>query len=273
MYLSITRDFAALNNLILELKDIHTYVGSKKVFNGLSLSLQAGVNTVILGPNGSGKTTLLRLLMHDIYPVASADCCFRLFGRELWNVWELRSRLGIVSHNLQNNIPGFSTGREVVLSGFHSSLGVWPNHEFSDKQLNTASEVMAQLELTHLAEREFSQFSTGEQRRLLLGRALVNDPSVLVLDEPTAGMDLKAAFRFMRIMRSFMKNGKTVIIVTHRIYEITPEISNVILLKDGNVFAEGKKEELISSSMLTRLYDIPVRVVRQNGFYQAVPEE
>ena len=262
-----------MNNLILELKNIHTYVGNIKVFNGLSLNLHAGANTVILGPNGSGKTTLLRLLTRDLYPVASDDSLFRLFGRESWNVWELRSRLGIVSHNLQNNIPDFATGREVILSGFYSSLGIWPNHEFTDEQEKTASEIMSQLGLDLLSGREFSQLSTGEQRRFLLGRALVNDPDVLVLDEPTAGMDIKAAFQFINIMRSFMKNGKTVIIVTHRIYEITPEISNVVLLKEGNVFAEGKKKEIIKSELLTRLYDIPVSIVQQNGFYQALPEE
>jgi iron complex transport system ATP-binding protein len=122
-----------------------------------------------------------------------------------------------------------------------------------------------------LHSRTFATMSTGEQRRFLLGRALINDPDTLLLDEPTSGLDLKACFQYLDFVRGLMRAGKTVILVTHHIHEIPPEVSRVVLLKDGAVMADGAKPEILTGANLSRLFDTPVELVRANGFYQAMP--
>ncbi len=255
----------------IEIRNVAAWRGRTRVFDGLSLDLPSGSSTVILGPNGSGKTTLLRLLSREIFPEHREGSAMRLFGRERWNVWELRTRLGIVSQDLQASYFAYVTGRDVALSGYYSTPRVWPHHRFTDAQLMRVADVLEQLGLTPLAEKLYGEMSTGEQRRLLLARALVHDPQALVLDEPTSGLDLQACFQYLRLVRELMRSGKTVILVTHHIHEIPPEIERVVLLKEGRVVGEGTKEELLTGDRLSELFGTLVHVVRANGYYQALP--
>jgi iron complex transport system ATP-binding protein len=256
---------------IIELKNVTAYRGDTKVFDGLSLELVSGRNTVILGPNGAGKTTLLKLLSREIYPVYSEDSAVRIFGEENWNVWELRSRLGIVSQDLQREYRGEPSGLHVILSGYYSSIGVWEHQEYRREQLERARQIMHTLGIAALKDKHFADMSTGEERRFLLGRALINDPDTLVLDEPTSGLDLKATFQYLDVIRSLMRAGKTVVLVTHHIHEIPPEITHAILIKDGRVVSQGEKSAVLTSDTLSALFDIPVDLVQANGFYQVLP--
>lgn len=256
---------------IVEIKNVTAYRGDTRVFDNLSLALPRGCNTAILGPNGAGKTTLLKLLAREIYPVASADSGIRLFGQERWNVWELRARLGIVSHDLQREYSGDATGWHVILSGFYASVGVWAHQRFSAAHEARAREIVQRLGLTELKDKPYAAMSTGEQRRFLLGRALVHDPEALVLDEPTSGLDLKACFQYLDIVRALMRAAKTVVLVTHHIHEIPPEIERTVLLKHGRVIADGDKSKILTSARLSELFDTPIELVQANGYYQAVP--
>jgi iron complex transport system ATP-binding protein len=256
---------------IIELNNVTVYRGDTKVFDGLSLELVHGRNTVILGPNGAGKTTLLKLLSREIYPVADADSYVRIFGEENWNVWELRARLGIVSQDLQREYRGEPSGLHVILSGYYSSIGVWEHQEYERKQLQRAHEIMQTLGIMALKDKHFADMSTGEERRFLLGRALINDPGTLVLDEPTSGLDLKATFQYLDVIRALMRAGKTVVLVTHHIHEIPPEITHVVLIKDGRVVAQGEKANILTSETLSALFDIPVKLVQANGYFQILP--
>jgi iron complex transport system ATP-binding protein len=256
---------------IIEIKNVTAYRGDTKVFDGLSLELIRGRNTVILGPNGAGKTTLLKLLTREIYPVYREDSYLRILGQDNWNVWELRAHLGIVSHDLQREYVGYARGISVILSGYFASMNVWAHQHFSEDQIQRAEQVMNDLGIAHLKQKLFAEMSTGEQRRFLLGRALVNDPDTLILDEPTSGLDLQACFHYLDIIRKLMRDGKTVILVTHHIHEIPPEISHALLLKSGRVIAEGEKLKVLTSENLGRLFDVPVQLVQANGFYQVIP--
>lgn len=256
---------------ILEINNATVYNGHTRVFDGLSLEIPQGCNTAILGPNGAGKSTLLKLLSRELYPVQRNGSYVRLFGRERWNVWDLRSHLGILSHELQHHYRGRVRGAEVILSGFYSSIGTFPYQRFSPQDEERANHVMAALGITQLKDKRFAEMSAGEQRRFLLGRALIHDPDALVLDEPTSGLDLKACFQYLDIVRQLMRDGKTIILVTHRIHEIPPEVSRVVLLKNGQVVADGAKPEVLTSENLSRLFDTPVQLVYLNGYYQAVP--
>ncbi len=258
---------------IIELKNVTAYRGDTRVFDNLSLELIQGRNTVILGPNGAGKTTLLKLLCRDIYPLHRDDSVLRIFGQEHWNVWELRAHLGIVSHDLQRDYVGYARGVDVILSGYYASVGTWAHQQFSADDTARAERVMNDLGIAHLHDKLYAQMSTGEQRRFLLGRALVNDPDTLILDEPTSGLDLHACFHYIDVIRGLMRAGKTVILVTHHIHEIPPEISHAVLLKGGKVIAEGGKEDVLTSKNLSELFDVSVELVQARGFYQVMPGE
>lgn len=258
---------------ILELRNLSVVRGEKKIFSGVSLSVPLGCSTAILGPNGAGKSTFLKLLTREIYPVASPTSELRIFGEKLWNVRELRSRLGIVSNDLQTHFPEDTPGTDVVLSGFFSSFGVWRDQRISRERRRVAENVMRMLDIDRIARREFGTYSTGEQRRFLLARALVNAPEALVLDEPTSGLDLRSRFVYIEKLRELMRTGTTVVLVTHEVGEISPEFSRVILLKRGGIVADGSKAETLTSERLSSLFEIPLSVSEKNGFYSVVPAD
>jgi len=256
---------------ILEIQNATVYRGRTRVFEDFSLEISLGCHTVILGPNGAGKSTLLKLLSRELYPVAQSGSFVRVFGKEEWNVWELRSHLGMVSDDLQSAYGGAVSGLDVILSGLYSSIGIWPGQHFTAADKEHAVEIMRMLGVAELEKKPFAAMSTGERRRFLLGRALISNPDALVLDEPTGGLDLKARFQYLDLIRDLMRRGKTVILVTHHIHEIPPEMDRVILLKEGKVVADGKKATVLTSEGLSRLFDTSVELVRANGYYQAVP--
>ncbi|HSE58371.1 MAG TPA: ATP-binding cassette domain-containing protein [Nitrospiraceae bacterium] len=256
---------------MVELRNVTAFRGDTKVFDRLTLSFQAGQHTAILGPNGAGKSTLLKLLSCELHPAPYDEAVVRLFGRERWNVWELRKHLGVVSHDLQHQYLEQVTGLEVILSGYYASIGTYDHQRFEMGHRTRARDIARTLGVSDLIARPFGTLSTGEQRRFLLGRALVHDPAVLVFDEPTSGLDLLACFAYLETMRALMRSGKTLLLVTHHIHEIPPEIERVVLLKGGQVVADGAKAQVLTGEALTRLYGMPVKLVQVNGFYQAMP--
>jgi iron complex transport system ATP-binding protein len=256
---------------VFDIRNATVFNGSSCVFRDFSLSVEEGCNTVILGPNGSGKTTLMKLLSCELYPVFSEGSHVRIFGRERWNVERLRSSLGIVSHDLQTAYLSGARGLSVVLSGFYASIDTWRHQQFSAQDLEKAEAIMEMLGIGSLAGRKFGTLSTGEQRRLLLARALVNEPRALLFDEPTTGLDLRASFIYLENLRKLMQSGKTVVLVTHHISEIPPEIQNVVLLKEGRISAAGPRQDVLTSSALSELFDHPLEVVSVNGYSQVFP--
>jgi iron complex transport system ATP-binding protein len=256
---------------ILDIQHATVYRGDTCVFSDFSFVLREGEHAVVLGPNGAGKSTLLKLLAGGVHPMPLAKTSVRLFGEEGSNVWDARKRIGIVSHDLQRDYLICAEGLNVILSGFYASNDTYAYQEFSEGQISRAWDVMKELAIDSLAGRRFGHLSTGEQRRFLLGRALVHDPSVLVLDEPTSGLDLKACFQYLDLLRTQIRKGKTVLLVTHHLHEIPPEIDRVIFLKDGKIVADGPKKTLLISDQVSRLFDRNVTLVQANGWYQALP--
>ena len=256
---------------IIDFQNVTVFQGRNKVLDDFSLTIDESQSIVILGPNGSGKTTLLKLLNRELYIVEEKNSSLKIFEKDRWNVDELRSNLGVVSQHLQYGYSSSAIGLYVVLSGFYSSDGIWQHQEFDESKLNRAKEVMDLLSITHLKDREFSTMSTGEQRKFLLARSLVNDPAVLVFDEPTSGLDMSTCFQYLEIIRELISMGKKVILVTHHIHEIPPEVTRVILLKEGRVIEDGDKDQILTNTNLTNLFDWPIRVIKENGYFQAIP--
>ena len=245
--------------------------GDNRVFDDFSLTLSQHESVVILGPNGAGKTTLLKLLMREIYPLWRDHPVIRILGKERNDIWELRRQLGIISADLQENYSPEVLGRQVVLSGFFSSVGVWGHHRLTNEQHQRVEAVLSQLDIQGLADRAFGELSSGQQRRLLLGRALVNAPAHLILDEPTSGLDLSATFQYLQTMRELIRSGHTLVLVTHHIHEIPPEVTRVVMLNQGKVWADGEKTEMLTESRLSSLYGVDVRLVESAGWYQVMP--
>ena len=256
---------------LIDIRNATVYRGDTRVFDRFSLSIEESENTAIIGPNGAGKTTLLKVLNRELYPVHETGSHVRILGRARWNVWELRRSLGVVSHDLQAHYLGYVRGIEVVLSGYYSSVGVYDYQSFDRGQIDNAWRIVRWLGVEDIAERVFSTMSTGQQRRFLLGRALIHEPAHLVLDEPTSGLDLKATYQYLGVIRRLMKEGRTLLLVTHHIHEIPPEIKRVILMSMGRIVGDGAKDEMLTDDRLSRLFEVPIHVVGANGFYQTLP--
>ncbi len=262
---------SANTKAIVEIEHATVYRGETCVFSDFSFVLREGEHAAILGPNGAGKSTLLKLLSGEVHAMPNDDTRWALFGDERWNVWDVRKQIGIVSHDLQRDYLICAEGLNVILSGFYASNDTYAYQEFTKTQMTRAYEVMQELGIASLASRRFGHLSTGEQRRFLLGRALVHDPPVLVLDEPTSGLDLKACFQYLDLLRVQIAKGKTVLLVTHHLHEIPPEIDRVIFLKEGKILADSPKRILLTNEQVSRLFDSQITLVQANGWYQALP--
>ena len=259
---------------ILELRDATVVLGGARVLDSLALTIRTGEHTAVLGPNGAGKSTLMKLLTLQVYPLASSNGVppIRVFGQDRWNVFELRSELGIVSADLHDrlvhgNVAGRITGRDAVLSGFFASQGLFANHRVTEAMRAAAWAALELMGVAHLAAATLDEVSTGEARRVLIARALVHDPKALVLDEPTRGLDLVARHQFMERVRAIARRGVTVLLVTHHVDEIIPEIGRVILLRRGRVAFDGAKSVALTEEHLGAVFDAPVAVDRADGYY------
>lgn len=261
---------------LIELRRATMVRGGKAVLEDLDFSIQPGEHIAILGPNGSGKSSLMRLFTRQDYPARreGGEPALRILGRERWEIFELRSQLGIVSADLHLAFTdghgfGRSLGLDVVLSGFFASLGLFQHQQVDAAMEAQARRALALMKAEHLADRPMDRLSTGEARRILIARALAADPMALILDEPTTGLDLPSRHRFLETLRELVALGKTLILVTHHVEEILPEIDRVILLKQGRVFRDGAKDQILTDAHLTGLFELPVKLSCNGGYYTA----
>jgi iron complex transport system ATP-binding protein len=260
---------------VLELSDAVVVKGKTRVLDGLSLTIEQGQHTAILGPNGAGKTTLINLLTRDDYALARHGTPpVRIFGASTWDVFELRTRLGIVTADLhQRFVEGHSVGRitgaDAVLSGFFATRGFLLYATVTAEMRERAAAALERVGADHLAARTIDEMSTGEARRVLIARALVTDPRALVLDEPTAGLDLVARHRFLDTIERLAAGGTTIVLVTHHVEEIIPSTRQVILLKGGRIAFAGTTREALTAERLSAAFGAGVDVEERDGFYVA----
>ena len=258
---------------LIDIHDATIWRGTTRVFNRLTLSIAQHERVAILGPNGSGKTTLLKTINRELYPVSREDSWVKILGRDHWNVWELRRHIGVVSHDLHQRYRPVTTALEVVVSGFLSSIGVHGilANRIGDEQLAAAREVLRELGMAAHETIPLKSMSTGQQRRCLLGRALVHRPDTLIFDEPTAGLDLAASFDYLDRVRALARDGCNIVIVTHHLNEIPPEVDRVIVLDEGQVVADGPKSDVVSEELLSRVYRTAIRIAEMGGYYLPYP--
>jgi iron complex transport system ATP-binding protein len=263
---------------VLELTNASLVKDGHAILDRLTLTILEGEHTAIVGPNGAGKSFLTRLLTHEERARAPEDGSspVRVFGSDNWDVFHLRSQLGIISADLHHRfVVGSNEGRirgeNAVLSGFLASQGILRYGAINDEMRRKAADALERMGAAHLARRWMDEMSSGEARRVLLARALVSAPRALVLDEPTTGLDLVTRHSFMERVRQIARDGTTLILITHHIEEIVPEIQRVILLRTGRIAASGPKREVLTAEQLTNLFDAPIALEEVEGYYYARP--
>ena len=260
---------------VLELDEASVMKGDSLVLDRLSLKIHAGEHTAILGPNGAGKSMLLRLLTHDERALEKDNKpAVKVFGDDSWNIFELRPQLGIVSADMHQrfvggNSEGRITGETAVVSGFLASQGILRYGSITSGMRQKAVEALERMGAAHLAKRRMDEMSSGEARRVMLARALVTSPRALVLDEPTTGLDVVARHNFMERVRKIADTGTTLILITHHVEEIIPEIGRVIFIVNGRMAGDGPKAEMLSDARVSAVFGGPVVVEQSAGYYFA----
>ena len=241
--------------------------GEKIVLDDFSLRVHVDEHVAVLGPNGCGKSTLIKTITRDCYPMVRKGSSMTILGQRNWNVFELRSLLGIVSNDLMSSCTGDASGLDVVLSGFFSSTRIFPNHTVDPERKKLAEAALAQLGVSHLAERAVEKMSSGEAKRVLIARALVHKPRALLFDEPCNSLDILAQHGLRETMCSLADSGIGIILVTHELPDVVPEIERVVLMSNGRIVADGRKEEVLQANRLGNLFGLKVELGCREGYY------
>lgn len=252
-------------------QQVEARLSGRPVISDLSLQLRLGESTTVLGPNGAGKSTLVKLIERSLYPIVTPQSHLRLFGSSTVNLWHLRRRLGVVNSELETRFPPGISSLEVVLSGLFGSMRLGRDQSPEAGQIAATQALLERLDLSAIADQPFGQLSDGQRRRLMIARALVHTPEVLVLDEPSRALDLKACHQLLSTLRELCRGGTTLVQVTHRIDTIVPEMQRVLCLNAGAVVGDGTPEEMLTTERLSTLFDTDLQVVEANGYRQVLP--
>lgn len=254
---------------IIELKNVYVNYGKFEALQNINLEIKPNENWVFLGANGSGKSTLIKLFSNDLYPNTSYEFKKLLFGKNRWDISELKKYFGIITNDLHYQFLERSPNvkiEDIVLSGFYSSLGVFKNHVTTDLELKKANEVMEFLDILRIKKKRVCELSSGELRRSIIGRALVHSPKVFILDEPTDGLDIKAQNSFLITLRKLAKDY-SIMLITHNVEEIIPEITHVGLIYNNTIYKQGKKEDILTSKNLSEIFGIDIDLGFENNRY------
>ncbi|MCF7941887.1 MAG: ATP-binding cassette domain-containing protein [Spirochaetia bacterium] len=242
---------------------------NRLILDDISLDIEDGEHTAVIGPNGSGKSTLVNVITRDVHPIQREGLEMSFFGQSRPNVFELRKQIGIVSDRLALLCRTSYRAEDIVLSGFFSSIGISFNHQVTEPMVTLSRKLMTFMEVSHLADKPMNSLSTGEAQRVLIARALVHEPKALILDEPVSNLDLRTQRQFKQTVRAIADQGRTLLMITHDLSEIIPEIDHLIILKEGRIIARGDKRELLNAKLLSEVYDTKVYVDSHDGWFKA----
>ena len=252
---------------LLRLRNAQVRRDGRYILDIDEFDVHEGEHIVILGPNGSGKSTLIKLLTREVLPLWHEEDPVVFMGNPRASLQEINATVGVVSTSVQEHMMVHRTVLDIVLGGFFGSVGVPYHLAASDEQVAQAHQALREIGIPSLAQRDMMTLSTGQQRRALIARALINAPRVLVFDEPCVGLDPEAMWNLRQSFSSLAKAGHTIILVTHDVADIVPEFERVVMLQDAHIVADGKKEELLTTQRLRRLFGAPITLVESDGRY------
>tara|TARA_Y100001968_G_scaffold137041_1_gene125289 strand:+ start:491 stop:1303 length:813 start_codon:yes stop_codon:yes gene_type:complete len=253
------------------LKNINVYIDQKKILSDININLRYGENILILGPNGSGKSTFLKLLNRSIYPISSNNSSFKLFNKENINIWDLRRKIGFLFKEMEQRVNNGVKLYDVISSGFTGIFNARYSNLLLEREQKKISDLVSEWDLSNIIYDNFQSLSDGEKRRALLARALVYEPNILVLDEPFCNLDIKSNFILNQNLNKLIKQSVNVIYVTHNLESILPKTNRVILIKEGKIINDGSPNKLINTEILSDLFNIPIKVIEQEGYWRMLP--
>lgn len=256
----------------LEIQKATVWQGETKALRELSLTLRLGESVAILGPNGAGKSSLLKILTGELRPAATEGMECRLFGEKFWDLDTLRERMGVVMPEEVKRFHPAEAAFDVVLSSLRGAYGRTRQMRFSKAEKQATEEAIVRLGMARCLDKDFGELSSGEQRRFLIARSLVHNPEVIVLDEPSTALDFAAALTLTQVLQKLTQEGQTLVWVSHHPSEIPPEVQRIILLKEGQVFRDGKPKRLLNSETLSALYEVPLHASWSRGWCQVNPK-
>ena len=262
------------NDFFVDLQHVSVRRASSTVLHDISLQIRAGEHLAILGPNGCGKSTLLKTLTCELYPLATPEMRLRIFGRDRWDVTELRRMLGVVSADPPAPSMLECTGFEAVLTGFFSSAQLWPHLTVTGEMRERAHAVLREVNATELTTRKLVTMSAGQQRRILIARALVasgyrDGRRVLLLDEPSNALDFAAQQDLSTTLQNLALRGTGLVLITHRLQDIVPEIDRIVCMRDGIIIADGPKQAMLTTNRLRQLFGVDLHLSTRDGFFHA----
>jgi iron complex transport system ATP-binding protein len=265
---------------LVELQHVWVARGNKVVLRDVSLRVEAGESLAILGPNGCGKSTLLKTMTCECYPLAKPETRVRIMGRERWDLTELKRRMGVVSAELPGRQTLTTTGFDAMLTGFFSSSTLWPNLTVTTAMRERAEEIVALVGAEGLRDTPVGEMSAGQQRRVMIGRALAGTSrledakqggavQMLLLDEPSNALDLGAQHDLRELLRSLAARGTAIVLITHHIADILPEMKRVVMMREGKIVADGGKADLLTAGSLSGLFGRKIEVSERDGWWSA----
>ena len=259
---------------LIELEHVHVARGNNIVLHDVSLRIGRAEHVAILGPNGCGKSTLLKTMTCELYPIVRPETRVRLLGRERWDLTELKRRMGVVSPELPGKPTLHTSGFDAIVTGFFSSSTLWPNLHVTDLMRERAEEILTLVGAEDLREKPVGQMSAGQQRRVMIGRALAGasvdgEVQMLLLDEPSNALDLAAQHDLREMLRGLAQRGVAIVMITHQIADILPEMNRVIMMREGRIVADGRKDELLTEHRLSELFGRAITLTERDGFWNA----
>lgn len=257
---------------LLKLNDAVVRRQGKEILHIDSFTLNQGENMALIGPNGAGKSTFIQLMTHEVFPLYREKPPVLFKGSERPLLTDIKQSMGVVSSTMQEQIMVQLPVIDIVCGGLFGALGVPKQCTVTEESYQHAMNCLKMLGIDHLEKRNMKTLSSGQARRVLIARALIHDPELLVFDEPTTALDPEGMYYVRKAMRDLVQIGKSIILVTHYPEDIIPEIERVVMIKDARIYADGSKEELLSSEKMSELFEVPLRILAQDGYFSLVSE-
>jgi iron complex transport system ATP-binding protein len=258
----------------LSMRNVDIARGQNVVLQDINLQIASGEHVAILGPNGCGKSTLIKAMICECYPIVRPGMQMKVYGRDRWDVQELRQHLGVVATELPGERTSVTRGLDAVVSGFFSSSTLWPNLTVTQRMRESALDALELLGAAYLRDRWVGEMSAGEKRRVMIARALVHEPETLLLDEPSNALDMAAQRELREILRkvavgSATRRGTGVLMVTHHLADILPEIDRVVMMSGGRIVGDGRKRDLLQVDRLRELFGVEIALTEREGYWHS----
>ena len=257
-------------NCWLDVKNTTAYKQDYKVIKNLSLQLFFNERIIILGPNGSGKSSIVDLINRNIYPLVEKESYFKIFNEELIDIWKVRKYISTVNNEIKLRINKDLKVKDVLLSGIYGRFCKINNP--IKEELNKVKTLIDKMFLNDIADKEFGYLSDGERQISIIARAIINNPKVLILDEPSVNLDLKSRIFLIEKIKNLSQLGICILCITHDISIITKDYSRIIFLKDREIIRDGKPSELMNSKNINKLFDIDIKLIENSNSWDVYRE-